>query len=290
MNEEKLKAWLLENHTKETTKIYLCDIKVFLDFMTEEKALTASWRDILQYTEYLRKKYPNPKTIRRILYSIKAWYMWLLHTGQREDHPCRSLKIRDVPPINIQLQDLLTRSELQLLTNRKERFKDAHMKNKVIIGLLVHQALRPAELVQIKVDDIDLEEGTVDIKGMAKTNARTLKLNSEQIILLYKYLYEIRPKLIKEKTDRLLINLRGKALTKDGIDYLISTLKHLVPDKKLSSYTIRQSVIASLLKEGKDLRVVQAFAGHKNLNTTELYRETGLEALKKAVQKYHPLQ
>lgn len=290
MNEEKLKAWLLEKHTEETTKIYLWDIKGFLDFMTEERALTASYHDILQYAEYLRKKYPNPRTVRRTLYGIKAWYTWLIISGKREDHPCRSLRLWDVKQTSIQIQDLPTRSELQMLTDRKERFKDVHIKNKIIIGLLVHQALRITELVQLNPEDIDSEEGTIDIKGMAKTNARTLKLHASQIMLLYKYLHEIRPKLIKEKTDRLLINMRGKAVTKEDVEYLLSTMAHLLPDKKLTAYTIRQSVIANLLKEGKDLRVVQVFSGHKNLNSTELYRETGLEALKKAVQRYHPLQ
>jgi len=57
----------------------------------------------------------------------------------------------------------------------------------------------------------------------------------------------------------------------------------------LSAKTIRQSVIANLLKTGKDLRMVQAFAGHKKVSSTERYCQTGLEALKLALQKYHPL-
>ena len=53
---------------------------------------------------------------------------------------------------------------------------------------------------------------------------------------------------------------------------------------------IRQSVIANLLKEGHGLRMVQAFASHRRTACTEAYKQTGLEELKAANEKLHPLQ
>ena len=55
------------------------------------------------------------------------------------------------------------------------------------------------------------------------------------------------------------------------------------------SQKIRQSVIAHLLKSGQDLRVIQAFTGHKRVSSVEEYRQTGLEELKAAIYQYHPL-
>jgi len=49
-------------------------------------------------------------------------------------------------------------------------------------------------------------------------------------------------------------------------------------------------VIANLLKQGHDLRVVQTFAGHKYPSATEKYKQDDLEALKQEVLKYHPLK
>ena len=48
-------------------------------------------------------------------------------------------------------------------------------------------------------------------------------------------------------------------------------------------------MIANLLKSGNDLRVVQAFAGHKYPSATERYKQTQVEELKQAVLKHHPL-
>lgn len=58
----------------------------------------------------------------------------------------------------------------------------------------------------------------------------------------------------------------------------------------MNARTIRQSVITNMLKEGKDLRVVQVFAGHKKISSTEKYRQSGLEELQRAIEKYHPLR
>lgn len=285
-----LEKYLLKDHTPPTVKIYLRDIRVYLDYMTEEKAQTATYKDTMQYVDYLRKQYQNPRTINRMLYGVKAWYHWLIHTGKRNDHPCRYLTLKDAKYEDIQLQDLFTSIELEQLMDRKERYESVRIRNQVAVSLLIYQGLRLTEVEQLKVQDIDLEAGTVYSKGMAKNQPRTLKMKSQQIMLFYKYIHEIRPEIISENTNQLLLNIRGKALKADNINYLIETFKNHFPDKNLNAKTIRQSVIANLLKEGKDLRVVQVFAGHKNPSSTEKYRQTGLEELRLAIQKYHPLQ
>jgi integrase/recombinase XerD len=285
----KLRDYLLKEHTEETVKIYLRDIRVFLDYLPEPKAEKATYQDIMNYVDHLRKQYQNPRTINRMLYGVKAWYHWLIQTGKRQDHPCRYLTLKDAKTQDIQLQDLFTESELELLMDRKERYESVRIRNQVIISLLIYQALRLKEVAQLRLKDIDLEAGTVYTKGMAKTLPRTLKMKPKQIMLFYKYIHEVRAKIIRENTSQLILNLRGGRMTADSINYLVETFKPLFPDRNLNAKTIRQSVITNLLKQKKDLRVVQVFAGHKKPSSTERYRQTGLEELKAAVMKYHPL-
>jgi integrase/recombinase XerD len=225
-----------------------------------------------------------------MLYGVKAWYHWLIQNGKRQDHPCRYLTLKDAKTQDIQLQDLFTESELELLMDRKERYESVRIRNQVIVSLLIYQALRLKEVAQLRLKDIDLEAGTVFTKGMAKTLPRTLKMKTKQIMLFYKYIHEVRSKIIKENTSQLILNLRGGRMTADSINYLVETFKPLFPDRNLNAKTIRQSVITNLLKQKKDLRIVQVFAGHKKPSSTERYRQTGLEELKAAVMKYHPLR
>lgn len=290
-----LETYLLERYTPKTTKGYLRDLHIFLAYQGEEQAKTATYQDILPYVDYLRKQHYKPTTIYKMLYGVKAYYDYLLHTRQRKDHPCRDLTLKDARPHDIQLQDLFTTAELAQLLDRKERFESVRTRNQVIVSLLIYQALRLTEVESLRVADIDLVVGTVYTKGMKgrrsiKTLPRSLKMKPQQVMLFHEYLHQIRPQLLSQPTSQLLLNIKGKAMQADDINYLVETFKYLFPDRVLNARTIRQSVIANLLKEGKDLRVVQAFAGHKKPTATERYRQTGLEALKNAILKHHPLQ
>jgi len=287
---KEFRRYLLKAHSPETVKIYLRDIRIYLNYMDQEKATRATYQDIMLYIDYLRKQYPNPRTINRMLYGVKAWYQWLLQSGRRQDHPCRYLKLRDAKQQDVQLQDLFTSSELGQLINRKERYHIMQIRNQVIISLLIYQALRLTEIERLRMQDVDLDAGTVYTGGMVKSLPRTLKLRSAQVMLFYRYIHEIRPRIIRQDTDRLILNIRGRAVKGEDINYLIGTFKNYFPDRKLNARTIRQSVITNLLKEGKDLRVVQVFAGHKNPGSTERYRQSGLEELKAAVLRHHPLK
>jgi len=286
-----LQEYLQARHTKGTAERYQRDIAKYLQTVTEAKAINATYSDIMDYIEILRNKYSNAETIKVIIHSIKKYYYWLNHTGQRKTHPCRNLKLRDKTNRDIQIQDLFKPAELELLMERKERYKDVKTKNQIIISLLIYQGLTRNDIVNLTLKDIDLEEGTIYIKPDTKTNSRTLKLKTKQIMLLHKYINESRAKLCKGALPcaSLILTKLGTPEQGEGISYLLETTKHLFPDRNLNTKTIRQSVIANLLKSGHDLRLVQVFAGHKYPSATERYRQTGIEELKAGIQKYHPL-
>ncbi len=155
-----LKEYLQEQHSPATVKIYLHDIESIYCTYQKKKPKAATYQDILPYIDYLRKKYKNPRTTSRILYSIKAYYFWLIATGQRHDHPCRYLNLKDAQELPVQLQDLFKAEELELLLQREERYPAAKIKNQVIISLLIYQALKLSELVELKTADINLTQGT----------------------------------------------------------------------------------------------------------------------------------
>jgi len=289
MNKD-LKTYLLEKYSPQTVKVYLLDISRYLQYMGEERAERATYRDVMEYVDYLRKSFSNPVTINRMLCAVKAWYFYLITEGNREDHPCWHLKLKDARGSDIQLQDLFSSTEMEKLMERKERYPLATLRNRVVISLLIYQGLRQTEITRIRLQDIDLEKGIIYIRAMIRAASRTLTLKPHQVMLFYEYIHKVRPALLKVDTDRLVVTLRGTAESGAGINYLVETFKPMFPDRNLNPRTIRQSVIANMLKTGKDLRVVQVFAGHKKIGTTEKYRQSGLKELQEAIEKYHPLK
>jgi len=286
----RLEDYLYRHYQAYTAKLYLFEIDHYLKWMGKAKAVAANYEMVMTYVHYLRERYDNPKTIYRIVSAIKCYYHYLQASGQRNDHPCRLLNIKDGKRQQMQVQDLLTATELERLLVREERFASYALRNQLVLSLLIYQALLTRELCGLLVGDVDLEKGTIYVRETLKTNGRKLKLEPQQVMLIYRYQTEYRQRFLKEETEVLIISGRGRAERGEGIHYLVTTLRDKVPHKRLTPMTIRQSVIANKLKAGEDLRRVQVFAGHRQPSSTEAYRNTGLEELKAAVAKYHPLK
>ena len=280
-----LEQYLRERNAPGTVKRYLREIELF--FSSVQTPQTAKYNQIMAYLGKLRGKQNN---INVSLSAIKRYYDYLMAVDLRQDHPAKSIRLRDKRSRDVQLQDLFKPEELEGLLDRKERYPVLKHRNQIIISLLIYQALTNGDITNLQLDAINLEAGTINIKSGRRTNGRVLKLTGQQVFWLMNYLQNDRPKLIKTDTQKLIISKIGTAENGEGIGYVIETCRHLFPDRKLNAKTIRQSVITNLLKEGKDLRLVQAFAGHKYPSATEKYKQTHIEHLKQQVLKYHPLQ
>jgi integrase/recombinase XerD len=114
-------------------------------------------------------------------------------------------------------------------------------------------------------------------------------------MILHNYITNERNKLLqynKQPTEAdkrvLLLGQQGEKMLQHSISRIINYNRS--PQERLLPIKIRQSVIAHLLKQGNNLRIVQVFAGHRRAGSTEEYKQTELEALKNAVNQYHPLQ
>lgn len=284
-----LEDYLKESLRKRSIQSYLHNIGNYKK--ANSNADKYRYRDIMNYIELLRKEY-HSGTVKMKLASIKKYYDYLMETGKRKDNPARAIRLRDVKENPIQLQDLFTEKELQkLLEPRQERYPMLERRNKIIMSLLVYQALRPGEMEQLKLSDINLEKTTIQISGTGLTNSRELPLEASQILLFYEYIHNDRNQLKTFRNDEnaLLLGKLGTPVKVTDIDYLISTYQQQTK-KRLTTTTIRQSVITNLLTKNNDLRIVQYFAGHKSPDTTEKYRQTGLSALKTAIDKLHPVK
>lgn len=285
----KIEEYLSKSLMKSSVESYLYDIEKYKK--ANKNADKYDYQKVMQYIELLRNNH-KVSNVKRVLASIKKYYEYLIEIGKRKDNPARAIKLRDSKENPIQLQDLFTEKELQsLLKPREERYPFLAKRNKVIMSLLVNQALRIGEIENIKLQDINLETATIQIHQTGITNARNLPLKAEQILLLHNYINHDRNKLKTWRNDKqaLLLGKLGTPIKKEDVDYLVSTYQKQ-SKKKLNTTTIRQSVLANLLAKNNDLRVVQHFAGHKSPDTTEKYRQTGLNALKTAIDKLHPIR
>lgn len=281
----------LETHLSESSaQGYLYEIEKFRRHYKNPEKI--SHQNIMDYIELVRKT-NSPQSVHKILHTIKKYFEYLQETGKIKHNPAKTIRLKDGKENPIQLQELLTEKELQkLLEPRKERYPILEKRNQITMSLLVNQALLVGDIERLRIEDIDLKEAKIRIQKTGITNSRILELKAEQILLFYQYLKEEREKLITFRTEPenyFLLGKLGTKTTKEDINYLVSTYQKQFT-KRLTSTRIRQSVIKLKLDQGENLRKVQYFAGHKHADTTEKYRETGINALQTAINQYHPIK
>jgi site-specific recombinase XerD len=287
-----LEQYLKENYSPTTLASNLYIINRFKSLVyAPEKA---SYQDVMDYIASLREAGKHPKTIRNHLFAIKIYYRYLVAEGVRNDHPCQFLFLQDKINRAVDVQSLYSMPQMEKFLesyNPNPKNQPTKQREKTVISLLIYQALTVLEISQLNVQDLNLEKATIKVKGNVKNNGRTLDLKPNQIMLLHSYLNEIREQLLQKnraESEALLIGNTGKRILPHGISRTINCNRK--ETEKMKPLKIRQSVIAHLLKSGNDLRIVQVFAGHKRAAATEEYKQTGLEELKAAIDKLHPLQ
>jgi integrase/recombinase XerD len=288
MTKLKIEDFLLQNYSEQTVKSYLFAINHFL--VMNPKAKRYKYRNIVEYMEEIGKQQPNAKYRVVILSAIKKYYDYLVMSGYREDHPCRKLNIKVNSNQAVQVQDLFSSEELQLLTTRENRYENLDTRNHVLINLLIYQGLTSDEIIRLTVRDIDLDAGTIYVKASSNLNSRRLQLLAKQILLFSKYINEVRPRMLRSTTENLIITKLGKPIAVNSIHAMIEPLKSLFPDKNLNPQTIRMSVICNWLNEQKlPLEKVQELAGHKWPGTTEKYFKADSLQQRELINKFFPI-
>lgn len=299
MNEKEqkaLEAHILQSHSPRALYNYVRIIRQYINYQGDEVAQRANYMQIRDYIGLLRGQGMHPKTLRNHLYAIKMYYQWLADSGQRDDHPCRDLYLKDKINRAIPVETLYTKQELEsVLNSYTGKMPLTRNRDKIILSLLVHQAITVFEIIHLKTTDIDLVKGTINVNGSVKTNPRVLPLKPEQVMLLNDYMKHARLLFYKHNKrpthhdkEALILSRRGNRMVPLSISAIFR--KPLSNGQKITAQKVRQSAIASLVKTGNDLRVVQAFTGHKRVGSVEEYRQTGLEELKTAISRFHPLQ
>jgi site-specific recombinase XerD len=280
-----------QGHTPQTIRSYTYHIKVFLS--RNPQAQHYQYKDVVAYFNKANDGYLNSNYRTAILAAIKRYYDFLIETGKRNDHPCRRLFLKSgMHKPRFVSNVLFSSEELERLLMREERYKDLKLKNQLILSFLIFQAVTPGEIASLRMNQIDLDSGTIFLQGNRHLGSRTIDLFPRQFRLVENYLREDRPKLLRTEkhSDILILNKLGSPVQVDDINYLIETFKPLFPDRNLNAMTIRQSVIANWLNEKRiPLEQVQLLAGHKWIGSTLVYRQKSMDEQRELINKWHPL-
>lgn len=147
------------------------------------------------------------------------------------------------------------------------------LRDQAIIVLGLAAALRPAELWQLQLSDVDLRSGWVSVRlATTKTEAgaRDVPLDPQVVALLDSYIHDARG----ETEGPLFLNMRGDPLTFWGFAQIYARLRMRLREKGIEgfmAYRARHTGITNWVRQGVEAPIVQQLAGHKSIVTTQLY-------------------
>ena len=251
--------------------------------MTDPEQL--SYRDILGYVQ--TSKTVSNRTMNLRLNSLTRFYDYLLEADLRQNNPVRRLRLKAKK--TTLTPDLLTQADLtQLLQDlkskkefRAELYRLTHERDYLILILIIYQGVDATTLKKIEITDLDFEEGEIFLRATKRSNERTLKLQTNQILPFHSYVLQTRPKL-KMKDQQLF-----SCQINNTLSALLEKIKKINPRIR-NINQIRASVISGWLKR-HHLRQVQYMAGHRYISSTEKYQQLDIEHLQESLSKYHPM-
>lgn len=272
-----------------TVEAYQNDLLQFQNFIFNhyelEELKLANYSIIRSWIVYLNENEISNKSINRKISSLNAFFKYLLKTNDITENPLikhnslKTPKKQQVPFSKDEVLELLSH-----FANLKDpTFEQA--RNHLLIELVYSTGIRRAELINLKIINIDFHNNQIKVFG---------KRSKERIIPILESLVErIKAHLAIykdiKKSNYLFETKKGKPLYPSLLYRIINENFALVSTKlKRSPHLLRHSFATHLLDNGASITAVKELLGHESLASTEIYAKNSIEALKKAHSFAHP--
>lgn len=279
-----------------TLKAYSIDLKQFAAFLTPNYVNNVSLinREVLEnFIAFLHNSY-MPKTVKRKLASLKAFFHFLEYRDFIEINPFNKMQIRFREPLLLPKTIPLHTIELFLSTiysshaNAKTDFQKRQTARDIaVIELLFATGMRISELCSLKYKDIDLYDRVVRIYGKGAKERQLQICNDCVISALENYIciYQTTPK----DDNYFFINTSGTRMSEQSVRNMIVKYCNLAGiSQHITPHMFRHSFATLLLEEDVDIRYIQEMLGHSSINVTEIYTHVSMAKQKNILMTKHP--
>jgi len=273
---------------RNTVVSYTADVEHFLEYCDANEIapqrVSADFLD--QYNYQLRRvEGLSAASAFRKMEAVKNFYKFLLIESRIEEDPTRFLKS---PKLAQKIPTQLTREEMErLLSFPAEKFDE--VRTLTIVELLYAAGLRVSELLGLRLENINTQEGWVLAFGKGGKQ-RFVPIHPQCAKRLEEYL-ALRAEHFKDKEvdSEVFLNNRGKKLSRVSVWKDLAALGRKANIRQpLHPHLFRHTFASHLLQGGADLRSLQEMLGHANLTTTQIYTHLDVTDLKNKHKKYHP--
>jgi integrase/recombinase XerD len=278
--------WMERGLAENTLAAYRTDLRRFASWLAERdrSLLTASRADVLEYLASLATS--PPRSVARRLSSLRRFYQYSMRHARIAEDPCARV---EAPRIGRSLPTTLSEAEVEALLEAPDLGVREGLRDRTMLELLYATGLRVSELVNLKLGQVNHQQGVVRVMGKGGKE-RLVPLGESALDWLGRYLRETRPQLlVAGHGDALFPSPRGGAISRQAFWYAIKRYATIAGiSKSISPHSLRHAFATHLLNHGADLRVVQLLLGHSDISTTQIYTHVARQRLKQLHAIHHP--
>lgn len=229
----------------------------------------------------------SKNTINNRISCLRSFFKYLFKEELIEQNPTELIENIKISKRN---PDFLFLEEMQELLDGIDTNDDLGIRNKAMLELMYASGLRCSEIVNLKIENVDINNCLLLIHGKGNKD-RYVPFHDYAKKWLVRYLEDVRINLVdnQEPSTYVFLNAHGRMLTNRGVQDIVKRIGKLYdPTKKIHPHTFRHSFATHLLNAGADIRTVQELLGHENLSTTQIYTHISKEHLKEVYLMAHP--
>lgn len=259
--------------SESTRRAYAADLADFGEWLDREgrTLIDVDVQALAEYTAELGRGRRGlaPSTIARRLAAVRSYIRFTLGAARVPEialPPRRRRRLPDAPKL----------AEVEAAIADVEGDGPLARRNGAILELTYSCGLRSAEVVGLRLADVDFDQETVHVLGKGDKE-RVVPLGERAAYAVAAYLRDARPALARGANDALFLSVRGRSLD-------TSTLRRLMQNP----HRLRHAYATHLIEGGADLRTIQELLGHASLSTTQIYSHVDARRLRRVYDSSHP--
>lgn len=282
-----------KNLDHKTLKAYSIDLKQFQNHISASNMEFSLKTTLNHYITEVHKQY-KPKTVKRKIASIKAFYRYLEYEEILEVNPFNKIDIKFREPQRLPktipfyiIQTIIATIYKQKECSVSDYAAKTNLRDIAVIELLFATGVRISELCSLRPSDINLNTHSLLIYGKG-SKERIIQIgNSEVVNALVGYQECFKSDI--QLCGYFFVNRLKSRLSEQSVRYMINRyVKIAALDLHITPHMFRHSFATLLLEEDVDIRYIQKMLGHSSITTTEIYTHVSMSKQKDILIKKHP--
>jgi integrase/recombinase XerC len=279
-----------KRYSPHTVRSYLNDLDQFYSFLSEqglpEDPVTVTSHDIRAWIVSMLDNNYSTVSVHRKISCLRVFFRYLRKEGALKIDPLEKIVL---PKRKKTLPVFVEEAAMENLLDDQFFGEDFEgIRNRIVIEMLYMTGMRRAELIGLRLNDVDLSEGSVKVTGK-RNKQRIIPLVKPFIHRLEQYIRLRNEKNNGLEADWFFITDKGNKMYDKYVYTLVNSYLSMVTTiEKKSPHILRHTFATHMLNRGADLNSIKELLGHANLSATQIYTHNTFEKLKKIYKQAHP--